>query len=407
MAKENSVIETGVDKLVELVRAKKRISVQEAARKLGVGPIVVEEWADFLEEEKVISIEYKFATEFLIERILNPDEIKNKEKEFHGHKEEFVRKAEVALAILDRESEDFLKFKNSFEKLKKELSFELKHVQPEVKQLEKLENHKKNIDKQISEHEKDFHKKLHKFEADINREQQRYKEVFDKDIQELEEEIKKEEKKHREMIESINYEEDKIKREISEGLSLKEKEGIINRKLSRFEKDILAINQAIEEGRLVMEHSKKRIENLNKLAEEIKKELVSKKELAAELLKESEDKKKKISEIQKEILEKIEKDKQKISEEIGRGKSPTKKFREFFNKKSEIEKLIHDMDAQKDQLEYELISLIKKAKVFHLSSSTLGLKDHTKELEEKFEKIKKKKDKFEEEVVRLGSLLRE
>ena len=43
MGKENSVIETGVDKLVELVKAKRRISVQEAAKQLGVGPIVAVE----------------------------------------------------------------------------------------------------------------------------------------------------------------------------------------------------------------------------------------------------------------------------------------------------------------------------------------------------------------------------
>ena len=59
---KDSLLKTGVDRLVSLIQEKKRISVPEAAKELGVSQIVVEEWADFLEEDGIISIEYKFAT---------------------------------------------------------------------------------------------------------------------------------------------------------------------------------------------------------------------------------------------------------------------------------------------------------------------------------------------------------
>ena len=64
----SSIIETGVDKLVSLVNTNGRVSSPDAASKLGVGTNVIMEWADFLEEEGIISIEYKFTKPFLIAR---------------------------------------------------------------------------------------------------------------------------------------------------------------------------------------------------------------------------------------------------------------------------------------------------------------------------------------------------
>ena len=45
-------IQTGVDKLVEVIGTSKRISLDDATKKLGVSTQVVQEWAEFLEREK-------------------------------------------------------------------------------------------------------------------------------------------------------------------------------------------------------------------------------------------------------------------------------------------------------------------------------------------------------------------
>ena len=71
-------IETGVDRLVKLVNSEKKISVENAAKKLGISKIVVQEWVGFLEEEKLISIDYKFSKMMLIERKLTDVEVKEK-----------------------------------------------------------------------------------------------------------------------------------------------------------------------------------------------------------------------------------------------------------------------------------------------------------------------------------------
>ena len=60
------VVTTDVDTLIELVKQRKRISFEEAAKKLGVGVNVIETWVSFLEEEGVIAVDYKFTTPFLV-----------------------------------------------------------------------------------------------------------------------------------------------------------------------------------------------------------------------------------------------------------------------------------------------------------------------------------------------------
>jgi len=70
MALMSSMIETGVDKLVNIVNTRGKIAAQDAAKELGVSTTIVLEWADFLEEEGIISIDYKFTKPFLVARKL-------------------------------------------------------------------------------------------------------------------------------------------------------------------------------------------------------------------------------------------------------------------------------------------------------------------------------------------------
>ena len=59
-------ISTAVDSLVELVNNKKRIPLEEAAKELGLPEHIINEWAVFLEEEGILTIEYQFTTPFLV-----------------------------------------------------------------------------------------------------------------------------------------------------------------------------------------------------------------------------------------------------------------------------------------------------------------------------------------------------
>jgi hypothetical protein len=53
-------IHTGVDELITFLKSVDKITVQEAAQKLGVSASLIQSWVDFLVEEEIVGIEYKF-----------------------------------------------------------------------------------------------------------------------------------------------------------------------------------------------------------------------------------------------------------------------------------------------------------------------------------------------------------
>lgn len=61
----NNVVKTSVDELYELVKSRKKISVEEAAKLLKVPVGIVQSLVDFLVEEKIFGIEYKFTTPYV------------------------------------------------------------------------------------------------------------------------------------------------------------------------------------------------------------------------------------------------------------------------------------------------------------------------------------------------------
>ena len=111
---ESRVIETGVDKLVNLVKQRGRIALSDSAKELGVSSSVIQEWVDFLEEEGILGVEYKLTKPFLVEKKLSKKEVEVKEKEFAIKKDNFVKKAEFSLEFLEKQAEDLENVKDEF-----------------------------------------------------------------------------------------------------------------------------------------------------------------------------------------------------------------------------------------------------------------------------------------------------
>ena len=61
----NTVLRTIADELLELVKKSKKISVEEAAKNLKIPVSTAQSLVDFLVEEKVFGIEYKFTTPYI------------------------------------------------------------------------------------------------------------------------------------------------------------------------------------------------------------------------------------------------------------------------------------------------------------------------------------------------------
>jgi len=92
-------ITTAVDSLVELVNSKKRISLEDAAKELGLPENIINEWSVFLEEENVLEIEYQFTTPFLIAKAKKE---LNEKEDYSRDIEILIRELEVMLAHLNK-----------------------------------------------------------------------------------------------------------------------------------------------------------------------------------------------------------------------------------------------------------------------------------------------------------------
>lgn len=92
----DNVLRTAADELLELVKKSKKISVEEAAKRLKMPLASVQALVDFLVEEKIFGIEYKFTTPYVYLYKEDIKEAKGKEKGFTEGlitKEQFYEKA--------------------------------------------------------------------------------------------------------------------------------------------------------------------------------------------------------------------------------------------------------------------------------------------------------------------------
>lgn len=62
---DDGIVKTGVDELLELLKRSSKIALSDAAKKLGVSNDAVQAWVDFLVEERIVGIEYRFTTPFI------------------------------------------------------------------------------------------------------------------------------------------------------------------------------------------------------------------------------------------------------------------------------------------------------------------------------------------------------
>ena len=93
------VIRTGVDDLLEVLAHSAKIPLTEAATKLKVDAGVIQAWVDFLVEEGIVGIEYKFTTPYIyLNRTVDTDkveEIKEENVNIQYFKKLFWEKAKM------------------------------------------------------------------------------------------------------------------------------------------------------------------------------------------------------------------------------------------------------------------------------------------------------------------------
>lgn len=379
-------IETGPDKLIVMITNSKngKISLDEAASQLGLNKKIIREWAEFLEEEGLISLEYSFSKMFLCRKKLSKKELSKKENEYKTKKEAFVRSVDSTLRALQHETVGFEDIKTKFLELKKEIGKELERVEKEVKQLEHYEKMKNKVDNEILRQKQEFHDRMKSAHEELEEEIQKYNEI-EEQIKEEEERITTDEKE----LEEIKETEDKLRKKLDSIIKIADSSG---NKIITKEKEIAS--------------SRQNLNGLIKKAEIIKNEIEAKKHNEIDpLLKKNQATEEKIMKIQDRILEKVKKAQVDMEDVSEKGKEATKNFREFFEKKSRMSQMFNEIEEKRLLLESELKELEKKATSFDILSSAISIEEHMKDMKNKLKKIKDQKEGLKKEYNQLGSLI--
>jgi hypothetical protein len=94
----NKTIETGVDDLLKVVRERKKISIAEAAKLIKMPLQTVQKWVDFLVEEKILGVEYKFTVPHIYvnreESVISKEKAEELYLDLQNYKDTFIKRAQ-------------------------------------------------------------------------------------------------------------------------------------------------------------------------------------------------------------------------------------------------------------------------------------------------------------------------
>ncbi len=374
-------IETGVDKLVALVHDKKKISIDAAAKQLGVSKLVVTEWAEFLSDEKLVSIDYSLSKTYLKERELSKKDIEKREKQYSNKKEAFVRRVDSALGKLEQQEGSFEHVRQQFDDFKKSLGKQVDQVRGELQELEKFEQLKSKLDEDIQKEMSKYKDQVSQASSALRDEQKRYESLLG-DI-EKEKKTLDDERKRLTEVEEIEKEFD-------------QRAEAVAKLLDRARKRHLEEQKTVQEEEKHVERMRSQADDLRTAIDKTKKERL---DTLEDRRKEHE---KAIEELRGRILSKASEAKKAVGRDVEAGTEQAKKFEEFFSKKMDVDKDIEALRKEKKQLEAGLQEMREAATSFNLASSQ-DVSAHVKELEKRFADWEKKREKHEGKLKKLVS----
>ena len=384
----STIIQTGVDKLVALIRDIDRISMKDAAKKLGVSQQSLEEWANFLEEEGVIDIEYKFSKAFLVNKQLTKAEKKKKIKEFKEEKNVFDRRAETAVNYLGELDRELAKISSLFKDMGNHFSSRMAVVDSDIDKLKKAERGKEDLDKQIIEAKKNALNKI----SEINSHLAKQKHEYGKFRSEAEGEVSK-------GSEIFNKQSKQI-------LKMKTQSDILKHKLAEVQELSKHLEKQVYGKEDFLASSEKKFAALKEKHEDLKTELGNEHKMMQSLIKENEEKEKEIRGLQQKIFQDMVAGEKKLDKEQQEIKDIPKKFKNFVEKKNQVQDIIKNIIHEELALKEQLSSVIKKGRAMQLSIKSDEYKKQLKALNENIDAIGKKRNYFEGEIKKLVKLIK-
>ncbi|MGV8141513.1 MAG: hypothetical protein ACP5NW_03670 [Candidatus Woesearchaeota archaeon] len=378
-------IKTGADRLVELISEKKKISVDDAAKKLGVGKEVVQEWAEFLEEEGAVEIEYSFSKAWIVERKINTDDILTNAKEVSSEKDALARKIDVAITALQQDTSGFEDIRKEFSKIQGHIKDEIDLVKKQLDELEKFDSLRKNLDK------------------DVGRQHNEYK-AFIKDA---EDKLMLESQKYDELKSLIDKERKVIEQYSQKIEDLKKLRNDYERTVASLKDSLKNIDKVMDDYRRRFDDSNRIIDNYKTALEKLDSEITEKK--GTLLAKKLESLKSNDARLSKEMLELENNIRQRMNSMHSYGSTSEKiksTFGGFFSKNISTEKLISEIENDKTDLTRELESFKKKVEAFTLATSNVSIKSQLKDIESQLKNFERKKTAIKYKIEKLLSFIK-
>jgi chromosome segregation ATPase len=378
-------IKTGVDKLVELVSEKKRVTVEDAAKKLGVGKEVVQEWAEFLEEEGIVSLDYSLSKVWITEKKITKEEVLSSAKEVSSEKEALTRKIDVAINSLQDEASGFENIRKEFTNIQGHIKNEVEVVKKQLAELERYDNLRNSIDKDVSKQRENYSSFIKEAQEKLKLESQKYDEL--KGV--IEKERKNLEQYGQKLDELKKLRNDYERTIVSLKDSLKHIDEVMSDYKNKFEgsnKTIIVYKSALD--KLNAELSERKGTLLTKKIQELK--------LGEERLLKNQ------LELENEIKEKLG----ALRSYSGVGDKVHKGFDGVFSKNITTEKLIAEIENDKTDLTKELESLKKKVATFSLLTNNSSMKSQLKEMTSTLESFERKKLSIRYKIEKLLGLIK-
>jgi len=142
------LIETDVDKLVNIISQKGKVSIKEAGKKLGIKASQVEEWAKVLEEHGLVKMVYPFIGEPRVELVAIP--VDKKVREFGERRDQLMaRTGQLSKKATDIKQEIRMS-DESFKKMDEDMRDSLKDAEKRMAELKRLDALKRTTDIDIT-----------------------------------------------------------------------------------------------------------------------------------------------------------------------------------------------------------------------------------------------------------------
>ncbi len=372
---------TGVDKLVALVNRKGKISLNQAAKELGVSKQVVEEWGHFLADRQILEMKYFLTNVYLIKKELSKEELRRKEREVSIKKDVVVRKAENFLNEMQLKYSELESLKENYMSFKKKIEVLLEELGKHFDELEEFHRIKREIERGISPQ----------------------KAVIDDKLQDIDRELKKFEDEYIKIKTRTEAEEKRIEEKEKASERVLRKESDIYEKLERLEERIRELKKVVMKEAKEMDNEESELKRIERKAQLLKSQMLDKRSEFLRIIKEIEAYEDKI----KDRYRKIEKD---VTEFKGLSRKEINKikrdFKEAKSKIKKIDELITDALNEYHSIVNELVRVTNEAKSISALKGN-PTKSEIQPLNEKLKQLKKEKDKFERKLKKLNLMLKE